>query len=280
MWQCPRSALRTRACASPWTSPLHARETTKSLISPHLRPILQPRNMSTEAQEAKKTLRKSIKHRLSQLSQESVLKESIIAQDSVLALPQYQNARRLSIYLSMPHGEARTDKILRDALEKGKQVFVPYIYRTQPTQESGKGKVMDMLRLSSLEEFEGLKRDAWGIPSLDAGSVADRENALGGKGLSQGESHGSGNEDAADEGGLDLIVVPGVAFDAQGNRMGHGAGFYDGYLQRYCAGGKRRKPYLVGLCLAQQMLPAGQITMQDWDWKVDAVATVDKVHIV
>lgn len=85
---------------------------------------------------------------------------------------------------------------------------------------------MEMLRLDSLN---GLERDAWGIPTLT--NVEGRDNAL----------------ETEDE-GLDVIIVPAVAFDRTGDRLGHGAGFYDRFLERgWGKGSVRRKPYL-GMC--------------------------------
>jgi 5-formyltetrahydrofolate cyclo-ligase len=247
--------------------------------------------MTTEAQNAKKALRKETKARLSSLDEATIAAQSKEAQNVLLNLSQYKKATSLSIYLSMPASEAQTDLLVKDALASGKNVFVPFLY--SPSQEPSDGgkkrKVMDMLRLDSLEEYENLAPDAWGIPSLSAESVKDRENAMGGKGLTLAGDGTTGNEE--DLGGLDLVVVPAVAFDAQMNRLGHGAGFYDAFLARLCEQGKRPKPYLgrsilsmrsrhstadhmqVGLCLAEQLLDQRhKVPTSDWDWKVDAVA--------
>jgi 5-formyltetrahydrofolate cyclo-ligase len=228
---------------------------------------LHHRNMSTEAREAKRALRKTIKTQLASINGAEVATQSRTGQKLILSLPQYKDATRVSIYLSMPTGEAQTDLLVRDALKSGKAVFVPYLHTVaQPETKAGKAKVMDMLRLHSIDEYEGLERDLWGIPFLPDQDLDERGNAVGGTGVA---------ERGEDGGGLDLVVVPGVAFDPHMNRIGHGAGFYDRYLTRYCNAGKRKKPFLVGLCLAEQVLPAGQIFMQDWDWKVDAVAVGD-----
>lgn len=261
------------------TSPLATRET---LPSHHPRS-----NMSTTTREAKKTLRKEIKTRLSALTNEEVARQSRIAQGLIRTLPQYQQAKCIGLYLSMPTREARTKGLVYDALESGKKVFVPYIHSVEhanlATKKPGAGKVMDMLRLNSLAEFETLGRDSWGIPYLPSDSISERENAMGGVGTSRSdpEATSSGDKTAPNDGdgdgGLDLIIVPGVAFDTHMNRMGHGAGFYDSYLTRFCADGEgtHKKPFLVGLCLGEQLLQPGQIKMQGWDWKVDAVAVGD-----
>ncbi|KAK4554501.1 hypothetical protein LTR86_008355 [Recurvomyces mirabilis] len=237
--------------------------------------------MSTEARQTKEALRKDLKTRLSALSEEEVSRQSTTAQNIILSLPQYHEAKFLSIYLSMPVSETRTDTLVRDALSKGKQVFVPYIHSVPPPPKEthvgntrGRGKAMSMLRLRSVEEYDGLERDGWGIPHLPTVGMEERENAMGGFGVSSGTD---GNDGGGGEsrGGLDLIVVPGVAFDSAMSRMGHGAGFYDSYLTRFCADGRRKRPFLVGLCLTEQILPVGEILMQEWDWKVDAVAVGD-----
>ena len=97
------------------------------------RPLLHiKRNMATSTpQEAKKALRQSIKTKLSALDSETITRQSAVAQNIILTLPQYNNAKRISIYLSMPKAEAETDILVQHALITGKEVFVPYIYRPQ-----------------------------------------------------------------------------------------------------------------------------------------------------
>lgn len=126
--------------------------------------------------DIKADFRKTIKARLSELTEEGISSQSQRAQNSILDLPQYKNATRLSVYLSMPQQEAQTSTVVRDALSKDKQVFVPYIHH--PT--GAKRKVIDMLRLDSIEDYDSLKPDSWGIPSLSAESVRERKNAMGG----------------------------------------------------------------------------------------------------
>lgn len=199
--------------------------------------------MSTNTQNAKKALRKEVKARLASLSEGEVSTQSQRAQHVILGLPQYKQASSISVYLSMPTGETRTDLVLRDALGSGKEVFVPYMYTpTSADPTSGRRrKVMDMLRLNSLLEFDGLEKDSWGIPTLSGENIEQRQNAFGGTGLSL---VGEGTADRGEGGGLHLIIMPGVAFDAQMRRLGHGAGFYDGFISRCVANGMRKKPFL------------------------------------
>jgi 5-formyltetrahydrofolate cyclo-ligase len=80
--------------------------------------------------------------------------------------------------------------------------------------------VMDMVELHSMQDFESLARDKWGIPTPDVSEIASRRSTLG---LTA----------AAFSPGLDLIVMPGVAFDSTLGRLGHGKGFYDFFLAQY-----------------------------------------------
>jgi len=132
---------------------------------------------------------------------------------------------------------------------------------------------MEMLALHSASDFESLQPDKWGIPSLDANTVATRQNSVGGCGLSAERSDGG-----QDHFGLDLIVMPGLAFDENLRRLGHGKGYYDNFLMRYRSNVQvdeqrvSRKPYLVALALEEQLLPPDEkIPVTDHDWPVDAL---------
>lgn len=141
--------------------------------------------------------------------------------------------------MSMPAGEINTQGVLRHALSVGKQVYIPYIYKpVAPKAENLPASIMDMLHLSSEEDMAGLKADKWGIPSIQKDSVEARANCFGGTGLSNGESP------KKDADGLDLIVMPSMAFDREMNRLGHGKGYYDNFITRLCDDGKRKKPFL------------------------------------
>lgn len=125
----------------------------------------------------------------------------------------------------MPAGELSTTTIVHDALSSGKQVFVPYIHSVDQPASERKSSIIDMLALDSVEEFESLEADKWGIPSLKPAQAANKPNCLGGRGV-------SGTDGSTTENGLDLIVMPGMAFDQGFRRLGHGKGYYDHFLTR------------------------------------------------
>lgn len=198
---------------------------------------------------AKKELRMMMKERLSAVPKASLDSQSVPHRplididvwptlgkkvfETLLNLRQYQEAKRISVYLSMPSGEVQTDEIVRHALRSGKDVFVPYLHKNEETtKEDGEiapKKIMDMVKLKGLEDYERLERDSWGIPTVTDDTVGGRERILG-------ESEKDGKVQLSQ--GLDLVLVPGVAFDLDGQtavirRLGHGKGFYDYFLHRY-----------------------------------------------
>ena len=74
------------------------------------------------------------------------------------------------------------------------------------------------------------------------------------------------------EGGLDLIFLPGLGFDKDGNRLGRGKGYYDTYLKR-CVQHQEVKPYTMALAFKEQICP--QIPVDEHDMKVDEVLYED-----
>ncbi|KAB8772367.1 hypothetical protein FH972_026657 [Carpinus fangiana] len=174
--------------------------------------------------------------------------------------------------------ELQTVGIVEDALKSGKHVFVPYIHRKQGSKDSE----MQMLELKSREDYKSLQPDTWGIPSLPAASLAERANSFGGNGINSG---------TALEELLDMIVMPGMAFDSKLERLGHGKGYYDRFLLR-CAraaeASSTKMPKLstipfhpmfpacltfppVALALAEQMCQS--VPTGPHDWPIDALIT-------
>lgn len=135
----------------------------------------------------------------------------------------------------MPGCEIQTDPVVRHAFASGKQVFVPYLHKSGLAPGDGPARLMDMVSLKGIQDYESLQRDKWGIPSVDGATVHERQRSIG-------ELDGERSVDAA----LDLILLPGVAFDLDPEtgavrRLGHGKGFYDYFLHRYALATKAEK---------------------------------------
>ncbi|KAJ4362963.1 hypothetical protein N0V83_010080 [Neocucurbitaria cava] len=223
--------------------------------------------MARSIAAVKKEMRKGIKDKLKGLSVAAVTFQSSDAMRTLFAMPEYKAAKRISVYLSMPSGEINTSNIVRDALSQGKQVFVPYTYNLHSPLEGQPKSIMDMVELKSMDDFNALQPDKWGIPTPSDDSIASRANCFGGTGITNGDMMGM-------QAGLDLIIMPGMAFDSNFGRLGHGKGFYDYFLRRcYQAS---RMPFRVGLSLTEQfLLPNESVPMDSSDFRLDALITGD-----
>ncbi|KYN37744.1 5-formyltetrahydrofolate cyclo-ligase [Trachymyrmex septentrionalis] len=152
-------------------------------------------------------------------------------------LKQYQNSKRISLYLSTKD-EIDTLPILKHIFDMEKEAFVPQYH----------GKTMEMVKLKSMEDYETLPLTKWNIkqPSI----TENQENAL-------------------KTGGLDLVILPGVAFTVNGKRLGHGMGYYDKYLKRCFQ--KNIKPYLIAVGFKEQIQE--DVPVNENDVPVDIVLT-------
>lgn len=158
--------------------------------------------------------------------------------DRVTTLPEYQQAQCVMWYVDV-RDEARTRHALPDALASGKRIVIPYC-------------VDGELELFHLESMDELETGMYKIlePREDLRGVAAKR---------------------VDVSELDLILVPGVAFDDRGGRTGHGKGYYDKLLEN----AKAETP-LVSLAFECQMFE--EIPMQDHDIFMDKVVTEAKVY--
>lgn len=116
----------------------------------------------------------------------------------------------VSCYLPMPH-EVATTQLVRAALDAGSTVFAPRVTGRRAGD-------MAMLHVASAAELAALPLDKWGIPTPGEAYVND-----GG-----GEGCARVRWPCLPPGAppLSLVVVPGVAFDVLGARLGHGKGYY------------------------------------------------------
>nr|CAD2166585.1 unnamed protein product [Meloidogyne enterolobii] len=184
----------------------------------------------------KKLIRKQIKQKIDQLlskpeGPEIIEKESNFVKEKLFNHQWFKQAKRIAIYVST-FGEIITDEIILRALEDGKEVFIPRIKKGN--------EHMEMLKLSSRDEFAKLERTTWGIrqhssdlspPTYFDGMTTTQNDQL-----------------------LDLIVMPGVAFTLDGKRLGHGRGYYDRFLLEYSQKCNRTFPKTIALALNLQII--------------------------
>jgi 5-formyltetrahydrofolate cyclo-ligase len=156
----------------------------------------------------------------------------------VAALPEHVASETVAWYVHF-RSEVRTRGFLAAALAAGKRIVVPYC-------------LGDQLRLFLLESIDELAPGTWGIwePKAELRSLAAKR---------------------VDAGALDFVIVPGVAFDCQGGRLGHGKGYYDKLLAQV-----RPDARLVGLAFDCQLFP--EVPTQSHDVWMDAVVTESAIY--
>lgn len=116
--------------------------------------------------------------------------------DHLAELVPYRDARVVHLYVGTVDGEVATRAIALDALRQGKRVVCPRV-ASAPAR-------LEHYEIRSLDELVESPRGLWEPDPIRSKRVEPAE--------------------------LDLILVPGIAFDRRGNRLGFGAGYYDGFL--------------------------------------------------
>lgn len=172
----------------------------------------------------KKELRRCIRERKRAMSEAEIIGKSTKLGELFAASPLYQQAK--TIYGYLPYNqEVRTIPMLEQAMSDGKRVAVPKV-------------VSDEMVFIYMDDLTKVEKGYAGIPEPVAnGPVADDPQAL--------------------------VLMPGLAFDPQGHRIGYGGGFYDKFLAA-----EPEHPTLA-LCYDFQMLD--YLETEEFDIPVDCV---------
>ena len=157
----------------------------------------------------KQALRKEIRDKKRAMTEAEIVAASQRLAELFVASEAYRQAQTSYGYLPY-NQEVRTVPMLQQALADGKRVAVPKCYG-------------DEMRFIYLEDLSQVEKGYCGIPEPIADEpIAEDETAL--------------------------VLMPGLAFDPQGHRMGYGGGFYDKFLE------KEPNHPTIALCYGFQML--------------------------
>ncbi len=163
----------------------------------------------------KSALRKNLTMRRKQLSRQEAAAKSRCIQERLCRLTDFTESRCILFYAAYQK-EVRTQEAIQAALQQGKKVILPLI----DIQEKG-------LILSQVLEYpQDVEEGCFGIPQ----PKKDRQRVVP-------------LED------IDLVILPGIAFDRQGNRLGYGGGYYDRLLTA-----KHPAATLIGLAYELQIV--------------------------
>ena len=178
----------------------------------------------------KAQLRRLIKNTLVQLTATQLQQKSRAACENLSATDEFRQARVVMLFLSLPH-EIDTTFALRSAFTEEKTVLVPKM-------------IWDDSKFIPVR-----------LPAPDAECEQDRYGLR----VPVHAEHISAGE-------IDLVVVPGLAFDAQAHRLGRGGGFYDRFLAQ-----PDLRARTCGFAFEEQVLP--EIPTEANDRPVDMLVT-------
>lgn len=154
-------------------------------------------------------------------------------------LQEYKTARTVMYYVDI-RAEVRTRQALPDALASRKRIIVPWC------NDDGE---LELFHLESMGELE-----------IGMYSILEPRAEL----RARKDKHVAPQD-------LDLVMVPGVAFDRRGGRTGHGKGYYDKLLAQ-------ARPEILFVALAFECQLFDEIPMQPHDVFMDKIITESAVY--
>ena len=182
--------------------------------------------------DEKAKLRNKMLHKLRAQPAHEKQTKSISIQEKLREEPTFRDAKVVMFYVATEH-EVETMSFIKETIESGKKVAVPFVDHLTN-------------RLLALEVHDPYK-------DLYCGSYGVLEPR-------------PSDTDPVDVSDMDLIIVPGVAFDGHGNRLGHGKGYYDRFLKTVPTHIQR-----FGLAFDFQMCDEIPVTLDDS--RVDKIIT-------
>lgn len=167
---------------------------------------------------------------------ENIRKEKDAAiRQGIIRLPEFTDAKTILFYASF-RSEADTSEMIKITLGQGKRATLPKV-----------DKKNKKLLLYEIKDMSELMQGYMGIsePSVSEKRLTEIDN-------------------------IDLIIIPGAAFDVSGNRLGYGAGFYDRLLT-----GMKNKIPVIAPAYEEQIVE--NIPSEPHDVRVDKIVTDKRV---
>jgi len=183
--------------------------------------------------EDKQELRRAMKARLASLTTDFWVDASKGACEQLKASRLWDGGGILGYWALM--GEIDLGSAMSEAIREGRRVFCPRVNWDTGTMEAAR-----VMRWGIGEDGVEIRRFGVGEPRPDAF--------------------------AAEPGEVELVLVPGMAFDGKGMRLGRGRGFYDRYLSE-----NRGKTRVVGIAIEEQLVD--DVPHESWDVAMDAIVT-------
>ncbi|HMA83191.1 MAG TPA: 5-formyltetrahydrofolate cyclo-ligase [Candidatus Thermoplasmatota archaeon] len=177
----------------------------------------------------KEKIREQLRKQRTNKSKDFIIKNSERISENLCNLEAFKKADHILFYISY-NGEVDTHNLLKKTISIDKKVYVPISNTTNHT-----------LQLSHLSKFSDLSPGTYGI--LEPKKEKIKPTSI--------------HE-------IDMVLVPGVAFDQFGHRLGQGGGYYDWFLS---------KTDVISIGLAFEFQILKEIPLESHDQRVDLIAT-------
>lgn len=180
----------------------------------------------------KKELRRKVIELRDKLTPMDIGAMSSLIAKRLYTLPAYEKANTIMFFVSFG-SEVDTRTMVEESIGRAKNVLVP---RPVP-------KTRELIPSRLLNWDVDLTSGFYGIPEPHDGALRPQAPST-----------------------IDLLIVPGVAFDLQGNRLGYGGGYYDRFFPLL-----REDVPLAALAFDLQIQPV--VPVDEWDRRVDYIIT-------
>lgn len=180
---------------------------------------------------SKSELRKIMVNRRSRISAKIRTEKSESIMNKLRSLQAYNDSKLILVYVSF-RSEVETHAFINQVLKEGKRIAVPLTISKD-----------NRLLPCEIYSLDDLAPRTLGILEPDKNNIKEVNSK-----------------------DIDLAVVPGLAFDSHGNRLGFGAGYYDRFLPSL-----RKDAITIGVCFDEQIVE--QLPVEDFDVPLDAVLT-------
>ena len=154
---------------------------------------------------------------------------------NLIAQEEFEKAKIIALYNSL-NTEVDTKRIIKHSLENGKMVLLPRVIEND----------IKFYKISKNEKLEKSSFGVWEPEDDNTKKVLKSE--------------------------IDLVIVPGICFDKDKNRIGFGKGYYDRFLDDY-------KGKTIAICYEKQVLKNEKIPFSKNDIKVEKIITEERVII-
>jgi 5-formyltetrahydrofolate cyclo-ligase len=230
----PREGIFARVVSGGKIRPGDTIKVTRFGDAPDSQSAQQPADENRSDKDRKRAIRAEALAARRALTPEQASQKSTAILDRLRSLPEVESARALLVYVSSKDNEVDTLRLISSAIESGRKVLVPVAVTST--------RKMVWSELRSLDELE---------PSTFS-IMEPKEDCIR----------------LVEHGETDAALVPGIAFDVAGHRIGYGGGYYDRFLASFS--GKK-------VALAYELQVYESIPSEPHDLPVDVIATEDRI---